>query len=87
MDGDAFGEGWTGVAGDCGRGRSAALDGGEGIAEGEGVFADGCEALGDVGALESGAAFVKEGYLLYYLPYTVGCGADGEPLFVLHFKR
>lgn len=35
----------------------------------------------------SGAAFVKEGYLLYYLPYTVGCGADGEPLFVLRFKR
>lgn len=35
----------------------------------------------------SGAALVKEGYLLYYVPYSVGCAADGEPLFVLHFKR
>lgn len=31
----------------------------------------------------SGAAIIEEGILLYYLPYTVGCGADGESVLII----
>ncbi len=35
----------------------------------------------------SGVALVKEGLLVYFLPYTIGCGAEGQYNVILPYKQ
>ena len=37
-------------------------------------------------SLMDGCALLKEGLLIYYYPYTIGCGADGEFIAIIPYE-